>query len=138
MNELDFIPDVVQAVAGEDYTVQMKVQFHQRISEPVFALTLRDKQGTDICGTNTMYEDFNTGEIKQGDVRVISFTQQMNLKGGEYLLCLGCTGFNNGDFEIYHRLYDVCLIRVASGKMMVGFYDMQTRIEYSGRGEGNG
>lgn len=124
--------------AGEAYTVQMKVQFHQRISEPVFALTLRDKQGTDICGTNTMYEDFNTGEIMEGDVRVISFTQQMNLKGGEYLLCLGCTGFNNGDFEVYHRLYDVCLIRVASGKMMVGFFDMQTRIDYSGRGESNG
>ncbi len=117
--------------AGEAYTVRMKVQFHQRLSEPVFALTLRDKQGTDICGTNTMYEDFNTGEVEDGDIRVIAFTQQMDLKGGEYLLCLGCTGFSNGDFEVYHRLYDVCLVRVASGKMMVGFFDMNTRIDYS-------
>ena len=117
--------------ANEAYTVRMKVQFHQRLSEPVFALTLRDKQGTDICGTNTMYEDYNTGDVKDGDIRVISFTQQMNLKGGEYLLCLGCTGFKDGDFEVYHRLYDVCLIRVASGKKLVGFFDMQTRIRYS-------
>ena len=120
--------------ANEAYTVRMKVQFHQRLSEPVFALTLRDKQGTDICGTNTMYEDFNTGEVKDRDIRVISFTQQMNLKGGEYLLCLGCTGFNDGSFEVYHRLYDVCLIRVASGKMMVGFFDMQSRIDYAMEG----
>ncbi len=120
--------------ANEAYTVRMKVQFHKSLSEPVFALTLRDKQGTEICGTNTMYEDFNTGEVADGDIRVISFTQQMNLKGGEYLLCLGCTGFNNGDFEVYHRLYDVCLIRVASGKMMVGFFDMQTRIDYAMEG----
>ena len=120
--------------ANEAYTVRMKVQFHQRLSEPVFALTLRDKQGTDICGTNTMYEDFNTGEVKDRDIRVISFTQQMNLKGGEYLLCLGCTGFNDGNFEVYHRLYDVCLIRVASGKMMVGFFDMQSRIDYAMEG----
>ena len=120
--------------ANEAYTVRMKVQFHQRLSEPVFALTLRDKQGTEICGTNTMYEDFNTGEVKDRDIRVISFTQQMNLKGGEYLLCLGCTGFNDGNFEVYHRLYDVCLIRVASGKMMVGFFDMQTRIDYAMEG----
>ena len=120
--------------ANEAYTVRMKVQFHQRLSEPVFALTLRDKQGTDICGTNTMYEDFNTGEVKDRDIRVISFTQQMNLKGGEYLLCLGCTGFNDGNFEVYHRLYDACLIRVASGKMMVGFFDMQTRIDYAMEG----
>ena len=116
--------------ANEAYTVRMKVQFHQRLSEPVFALTLRDKQGTDICGTNTMYEDFNTGEVKDRDIRVISFTQQMNLKGGEYLLCLGCTGFTDGQFEVYHRLYDTCLIRVTSGKMVVGYFDMQTRIDY--------
>ena len=121
--------------ANEPYTVRMKVQFHQRLSEPVFALTLRDKQGTDICGTNTMYEDFDTGTVRDGDIRVISFTQQMNLRGGEYLLCLGCTGFTDGNFEVYHRLYDVCLVRVASGKKMVGFFDMQTRIDYSGKGE---
>ena len=84
--------------AGEDYTVRMKVQFHRRLSEPVFALTIRDKQGTDICGTNTMYEDFNTGDVQDSDIREISFTQRMDLKGGEYLLCLGCTGFTNGDF----------------------------------------
>lgn len=116
--------------AGEDYTIRMKVQFHQRISEPVLAVTLRDKQGTDICGTNTMFEDFDTGTVKDGDIRIISFTQQMNLKGTEYLVCLGCTGFKDGDFEVYHRLYDVCLIRVASSRTMVGFFDMQTRIDY--------
>jgi teichoic acid transport system ATP-binding protein len=120
--------------ANEAYTVRMKVQFHQRLSEPVFALTLRDKQGTEICGTNTMYEDFNTGEVKDRDIRVISFTQQMNLKGGEYLLCLGCTGFNDGQFEVYHRLYDTCLIRVTSGKMVVGYFDMQSRIDYAMEG----
>ena len=117
--------------AGEDYTVRMKVAFYQRLSEPVFALTIRDKQGTEICGTNTMFEDFNTGNVTDGDVRVVSFTQQMNLKSGEYLLCLGCTGFKDGSFEVYHRLYDVCLIRVASTRSMVGFYDMQTWINYS-------
>lgn len=124
--------------AGEDYTVRMKVQFHQSVSEPVYAFTIRDKQGTDICGTNTMYEDYDTGSVADGDVRVVSFTQRMTLKGGEYLVCLGCTGFKDGGFEVYHRLYDICLIRVASAKLMVGFFDIQTRIDYSKRGEGNG
>ena len=108
----------------------MKVQFHQKISEPVMAFTIRDKQGTDICGTNTMYEGYNTGDVNDGDTRVISFTQRMDLKGTEYLLCLGCTGFKDGDFEVFHRLYDICLIRVASSRTMVGFFDMHTRIHY--------
>lgn len=124
--------------AGEEYTIRMKVQFHKAASDPIFALTVRDKQGTDICGTNTMYENFNTGQIGAGETRVIAFTQRMNLKGGEYLLCLGCTGFSYGEFEVYHRLYDACLIRVVSSKSMVGFFDMNTRIEYTGEGANDG
>lgn len=124
--------------AGEEYTIRMKVQFHKAASDPIFALTVRNKQGTDICGTNTKYENFNTGEIGAGETRVIAFTQRMNLKGGEYLLCLGCTGFSYGEFEVYHRLYDACLIRVVSSKSMVGFFDMNTRIEYSGEGTNDG
>lgn len=116
--------------AGEEYTVRMKVQFHQSISEPVLAVTIRDKQGTDICGTNTMYEEFNTGDVRDGDIRIVSFTQRMDLKGDEYLLCLGCTGFKNGEFEVFHRLYDICLIHVMSSKKMVGYFDMNTRINY--------
>ena len=136
MDETGRITNVLSE--GEDYTVRMKVQFHQSASEPVLAVTIRDKQGTDICGTNTMYEGFNTGEVKPGDVRVISFTQPMTLKGNEYLVCLGCTGFKDGDFEVYHRLYDVCLIRVVTPKTMVGFFDMQTRITYSEEEEAHG
>ena len=124
--------------AGEEYTIRMKVQFHKAASDPIFALTVRDKQGTDICGTNTMYENFNTGQIGAGETRVIAFTQRMNLKGGEYLLCLGCTGFSYGEFEVYHRLYDACLIRVVSSKSMVGYFDMNTRIEYTGEGANDG
>lgn len=123
--------------AGEEYTVRIKVRFNQSVNEPVFALTLRDRQGTEICGTNTMFERFDTGSVGAGDVRVVSFTQRMNLKGGVYLLSLGCTGFKDGEFEVYHRLYDVCLIRATSPKSMIGFYDMETRIDYSAGGDGD-
>ncbi len=118
--------------AGEQYTVKMKVRFHRPLSEPVFALTIRNKQGTEICGTNTMYEDINTGSVKEGDERVVSFTQRMTLRGGEYMLCFGCVGFSDGDFEVYHRLYEICLIHVVSDKNCVGFYDMESTISYSG------
>ena len=53
----------------------------------------------------------------------------MNLQGGEYLLSLGCTGYHDGDFDVYHRLYDVCSIIVVADKNTVGFYDMNSRIE---------
>ena len=123
---------------GENYTVRMKVRFHRHIEEPIFALTIRNKQGTDLCGTNTMYESFNTGTVQDGDIRVISFTQKMNLKSDEYLVCLGVTGFSGGDFEVFHRVYDAFMIRVACPKTVVGFFDMQARIQYSGKEVPNG
>ena len=55
----------------------------------------------------------------------------MNLQGGEYLLSLGCTGYSGDEFEVYHRLYDVCNITVVSDKNTVGFYDMDSEIKIS-------
>ena len=44
---------------GADFTIKMKVKFHQDIEEPIFAFTIKDLQGTDVTGTNTMYEKIN-------------------------------------------------------------------------------
>ena len=114
----------------ERYSIKMKVQFHKDVEEPIFAVTIRDKQGTEICGTNTMYEDSHVGLVKAGEIREVHFTQQMNLKAGEYMLCLGCTGFKNGGFEVYSRLYEVCSLSVISDKKVTGFFDMDTTVEF--------
>lgn len=113
---------------GEKFSVKLKVRFNHDISDPIMAFTIRDKQGTEIAGTNTMYEDISTGDVREGDVRVVTFTQNMDLRGGEYLLCLGCTGFVDGNFEVYNRLYEACMFQVLSSKNLVGFYDMNTEI----------
>ena len=59
---------------------------------------------------------------KKGDIRTISFTQKMTLQGGEYLLSLGCTGYEKEEFKVHHRLYDVCSLGVVSDKNTVGFH----------------
>ena len=50
----------------------------------------------------------------------------MCLRGGEYLLSLGVTGYERDKFQVYHRLYDVLNLTVISDKDTVGFYDMGT------------
>ena len=60
---------------------------------------------------------------------VVTFEQEMNLQGGEYLLSFGCTGYRNGDFNVFHRLYDACNITVVSSKNTVGFYDMNSIVK---------
>ena len=111
-----------------EFTIKMKVRFHKELQEPIFAFTIKDLQGTEVTGTNTMYEDIPVGPVKAGEERVIEFKQNMNLQGRDYMLSLGCVGFFSNKFVIYHRLYDVCDIHVISDKNTVGFYDMNSTV----------
>ena len=111
-------------IKGEKFTIRSRVRFEQQVQNPIITFTIKDKHGTDITGTNTMYEKVNTGVAQPGMVYTVEFTQYMNLQGGDYLLSLGCTGFREGDFTVYHRLYDVCNLSVVSDKNTVGYFDM--------------
>lgn len=113
---------------NEEYSVNMKVRFNETVNDPIFAFTIKDIKGTEIAGTNTMYEDIDTGRVEAGETRVISFTQKMMLPKGEYLVSFGCTGYREGEFTVYSRLYDVFTITVTTTKSMVGFFDMNTKI----------
>ena len=111
-----------------EFTIKMKVRFHKELQEPIFAFTIKDLQGTEVTGTNTMYEDIPVGPVKAGEERVIEFKQNMNLQGRDYMLSLGCVGSFSNKFVVYHRLYDVCDIHVISDKNTVGFYDMNSTV----------
>lgn len=113
---------------GQTFSVKMRVQFQDDISEPIFAFTIKDLKGTEITGTNTMYEGSPVKPKKTGDVQEIVFTQVMNLEAGEYMLCLGCTGYREGEFTVFHRLYDVCNLTVISDKKAVGYFDMFSKV----------
>ena len=71
-----------------------------------------------------MYEGVNVKNTEPGSECVVTFEQKMDLQGGEYLLSFGCTGYLNGEFTVFHRLYDACNITVVSTKNTVGFYDI--------------
>ena len=111
---------------GKECSVHMKVRFVEDIEAPIFAFTIKNIKGVEITGTNTMVEKAFLEPVKAGSVKEITFTQQMNLQGGEYLLSLGVTGYEKENFQVYHRLYDVLNLTVISDKDTVGYYDMNS------------
>ena len=118
---------------GSECEILFKVRFHARVQDPIFAITLKDLKGTEISGTNTMFERIDTGVVEAGEERIVSFKQRLDLQrldlqGGDYLVSLGCTGYQESEFTVYHRLYDVVNITVVSQKNTVGFYDMNSKI----------
>ncbi len=113
---------------GTKFSIISEVKFEQEIQNPIFTYTFKNIQGTAITGTNTMYEKKDLDVVYAGDVYTCTFTQDMNLQGGEYLLSISCTGYRDGEFVVYHRLYDVINITVVSEKNTVGFYDMNSKV----------
>lgn len=113
-------------IKGEEFTVRVKVRFFESIQDPIFALSFKNMQGTEITGTNTMFEKITTGTPGPGQTYTVTFTQNMSLQGGEYLISLGCVGYREGSFTVYHRLYDVFNLTVISSKNTTGFYDMDS------------
>lgn len=116
---------------GTEFTITSKVLFHAPVENPIFTYTFRNVRGVAITGTNSMYEQVEIEPAKEGDCYVASFRQRMTLQGGEYLLSISCTGYENGDFVVYHRLYDVLNVSVISHKDTVGFYDMESVVTVS-------
>lgn len=116
---------------GSMFSVRMKVDFHEEIKEPIYAFTIKNLQGIEISGTNTMYEKADVKGKKAGESQEITFTQKLDLQGGEYLISLGCTGYRNGEFVVFHRLYDVCSLTVISDRNTVGYYDMNSKVTLS-------
>ena len=113
---------------GSEFTMRMKVRFEEQVPAPIFAFSLKNVQGVEITGTNTMCEKAYLESGEPGQVMEITFKQRMTLQGGEYLVSLGVTGYRGDTFEVYHRLYDVLNVTCVSDKNTVGFYDMESEV----------
>lgn len=115
-------------IKGGEFTLHMRVEFAEHIPAPIFAFSLKNAIGTEITGTNSMIEKAFLESAEPGQIKDVTFTQRMNLQGGEYLISMGVTGYNGDTFEVYHRLYDALNITVVSDKDTVGYYDMESAV----------
>ena len=77
-----------------------------------------------------MLESKTIPKVEKGTDVIVSFKQNMNLQGGQYLLSVSCTGYNIDVLTIHHRLYDVCFLEVFSTKDSVGYFDMNSDVSY--------
>ena len=115
---------------GSDYTIAVRFRFNERILNPIFAFTIKDRKGTDLCGTNTMLQGMTLDDTGPGMTGVVKFRQTMRLQGGEYLISLGITSYANGELAVHHRLYDVCHLQVVSELNTIGVYDVESTVSY--------
>ena len=115
---------------GKDYIIKMRVRIAQELREPIFAMTIKDKNGLELTGTNTLLENRNIDKVSPGEIYEISFNFINLLLPGNYFISLGCTGYDrDSQLIIYHRLYDILGFQVISDRQKVGIFDMHLGLE---------
>ncbi len=115
---------------GEFFDIIMDVQAHTDLRNPIFAFTIKDVKGFDLTGTNTFFHNIDTETMTTGEVVRVIFRQKMSLNSGSYLLSFGCAVFEDGEYVVHDRRYDLMTIEVISDHQSVGFFDMNSEISY--------
>ncbi len=113
----------------KDVILKSKIKFNDNINEPIFTMTLKDFNGLEICGTNTLIEKIATGSYKKGDIVEVEFKTRLNVAPNKYTLSFSCTHFKpNGELEVLSRKYDALLVEIISSKEYVGILSLDTDI----------
>ena len=113
----------------KEVVLKSKIKFNEDINEPIFTMTLKDFNGLEICGTNSLIEKIATGKYKKGDIVEVKFKTKLNVAPNKYTLSFSCTHFKpNGELEVLSRKYDALLVEVISSKEYVGILSLDTDI----------
>ena len=115
---------------NDEVVIKMKVKFIEQIDEPIFAMSIKDFKGLELCGANTFAYKKITGTYEKGDIVIVEFKQVLPLAPDKYTLSFGCTKLDhNGNLEVFQRKYDVMFVEVLANRDCLGVFDIKTQIE---------
>ena len=115
---------------AKEVVLKSKITFNEKVNEPIFTMTLKDFNGLEVCGTNTLIEKIATGTYQKGDVVEVSFKTRLQVAPNKYTLSFSCTHFKpNGELEVLSRKYDAILVEVISSKEHGGVLSLDTDIK---------
>lgn len=120
----------LQVIDNEKQVIlKSKIKFNKVVDNPIFTMTIKNFNGVEVAGTNTMLEDIYPGKFKKGDIVEVEFIQKLPLAPKKYTLSFSCTHINaNGELEVLNRKYEALLIEIISNKNCVGMMKLDTKI----------
>lgn len=109
--------------------LKSKVRFNKDVDNPIFTMTIKNFNGIEIVGTNTMLEKIYPGKFKKGDIVTTEFIQKLPIAPNKYTVSFSCTHIKaNGELEVLNRKYEALLIEILSSKDCVGLLRIDPKI----------
>lgn len=113
----------------KEVILKSKIKFNKEIDNPIFTMTIKNFNGVEVAGTNTMIEKIYPGKFQKGDIVEVEFIQKLQLAPNKYTLSFSCTHINaKGELEVLNRKYEALLIEIMSNKECVGIAKLDTKI----------
>jgi lipopolysaccharide transport system ATP-binding protein len=122
--------------SGETVEIRLLVKAHETFAAPIYALTLKNTQGQDIYGTNTLYNRQTAPPIKAGESAFVVFRFPLNLVAGEYFASLGWTQLMGNELLVIHRRYDSIKFTVLGVDRTFGLAHLFATIRVEGQPAG--
>ncbi|NLC87185.1 MAG: ABC transporter ATP-binding protein [Clostridiaceae bacterium] len=114
----------------KEIILKSKIRFNETIDNPIFTMTIKDFNGIEIVGTNTMNEKIYPGKFEKDEIVTVEFKQVLPLAPNKYTLSFSCTYINSkGELEVLNRKYEALLIEIISSKDCVGFLRINPEIK---------
>jgi len=114
---------------GEAVEVRLRVHAREDLTDPIYAMTIKSRQGQEVYGTNSLYGKQPAPAIKSDDEAEVVFRFPLNLVAGEYFLSLGWTKFVGDELLVIHRRYDTIKFTVLGIDRAFGIAHLPTTIE---------
>jgi ABC-type polysaccharide/polyol phosphate transport system ATPase subunit len=118
---LNFVP-------GSRIRVRITCKAVTEISDPIYALTLKDVRGQEIYGNNTYFQNQTPPPVAAGASVEVTFSTQLNVQPGVYFISLGWVRLVNAEVQVIHRRYDVLRLDVLPGDRSFGLAYCPTAI----------
>ena len=110
---------------GQKIELAVSIKFMNEISNPVFGVTFKTKEGVTVYGTNTNTLNSQLPSIcKAGQVIQIQSTFNCDLAPGDYFLSLGIASKHGEEITPHDRRYDVIHLQVRPDEHFFGLVNL--------------
>jgi hypothetical protein len=115
-------------VAGSRARVRLLCRADKDVTDPIYAVTIKDARGQEIFGTNTYFQNLPQASVAAGKQAEALFDIQLNILPGIYFISTGWVKIVDGEVQVIHRRYDVVRFDVLPRDRSFGIAFCPTRI----------
>lgn len=114
--------------SGEEATFRIAVRFEAVINDVVFGITIRDKRGLEVYGTNTLWKNSRLEPCRPGDMVHVDFKQKLMLGRGDYFINVAVNDKRAEGLVRLDWMADVIQFRVIAVDEFMGFCNLNSEI----------